>query len=103
MLQQQFNEHIFVLEQEEYKKEGINCSVITYRDNQHVIDLLSKKPSGLLIILEEHGFLNRKPDNKALLSSFNNPHLSKHEAYAKSRFGSDEFIDRKSTRLNSSH
>src|SRR3546814_1519745 len=79
MLQQQFNEHIFVLEQEEYKKEGINCSVITYRDNQHVIDLLSKKPSGLLIILEEHGFLNRKPDNKALLSSFNNTHLSKHE------------------------
>lgn len=94
MLQQQFNEHIFVLEQEEYRKEGINCSVISFRDNQHVIDLISKKPSGLLIILEEHGFLNRKPDNKALLSSFNNTHFNKHEAYAKTRFGTDEFIVR---------
>jgi myosin heavy subunit len=52
-LQQQFNEHVFVLEQEEYAKEGLDWSSIAYRDNQHVIDLISKKPTGILFILEE--------------------------------------------------
>lgn len=34
MLQQQFNKHIFVLEQERYKKEGIHVSVVEFADNQ---------------------------------------------------------------------
>ena len=75
-LQQQFNEHVFVNEQLEYEREGLNWSTITYQDNQHVIDLISKKPKGLLPILEEYGMLNRSPDDKALLSSFNQAHDS---------------------------
>jgi myosin heavy subunit len=91
-LQQQFNEHVFVLEQQEYAREGLDWKSISYRDNQHVIDLISKKPTGLLIILEEHGMMNRKPDDVALLNSFNQTHDKVQTAYQKSRFGNDRFI-----------
>ena len=47
---------------------------ITFQDNQHVIDLISKRPNGLLVILETHGMLNRKPNDFALLTSFNHAH-----------------------------
>jgi myosin heavy subunit len=57
-----------------------------------VIDLISKKPGGLLILLEEHGMLARKPDNKALLSAYNQTHVGKSEAYARPRFQADSFI-----------
>ena len=52
-LQQQFNQQIFVLEKELYAKEGIPVDVITFRDNQPVIDLLEKKPAGIIPLLEE--------------------------------------------------
>jgi myosin heavy subunit len=40
-LQQRFNETVFIMEQEIYRKEGLNWNDITFRDNQHVIDLIS--------------------------------------------------------------
>lgn len=90
-LQQQFNEQVFVFEQIEYEKEGLNWSCVTFRDNQPVIDLISKKPSGLLNILEEHGMMNRKPDDSALLTSYGQMHHQKHPAYEKPRFGEETF------------
>jgi len=92
MLQQQFNEHVFVLEQKVYEAEGLDFTSIPFKNNQHIIDLISSKPSGLLIILEEHGMLNRKPDNRALLQTFHNTHYSANESYDKPRFAGDEFI-----------
>ena len=91
-LQQQFNEHVFVLEQQEYAKEGLDWKSISYRDNQTVIDLISKKSSGLLLILEEHGMMNRKPDDLALVNSFNQMHDKVQPSYVKSRFGNDRFV-----------
>lgn len=91
-LQQQFNQQVFVYEQIEYENEGLNWSTISFQDNQNVIDLICKKPSGLLNVLEEHGFLNRKPDDKALLTSFDQMHNTKHPCYKKPRFGNDAFI-----------
>lgn len=41
--------------------------MIEFKDNQPVIDLVSKKPRGLLIQLEEQGLLGRRANNKALL------------------------------------
>lgn len=41
--------------------------MIEFQDNQPVIDLVSKKPRGLLIQLEEQGLLGRRANNKALL------------------------------------
>ncbi|OAY85788.1 Myosin-15 [Ananas comosus] len=41
-LQQHFNEHVFKVEQEEYKNEEINWSYIEFIDNQDVLDLIEK-------------------------------------------------------------
>lgn len=41
--------------------------MIEFKDNQPVIDLVSKKPRGLLMQLEEQGLLGRRANNKALL------------------------------------
>eukprot|EP01038_Epipyxis_sp_PR26KG_P011898 gene11898-15921_t len=91
-LQQQFNEFVFEREQQEYRAEGLDWSSITYKDNQNVIDLIAKKPLGLLIILEEQGMLNRgHGDDGALVSSFNSNHDKKSSAYEKARFGNETF------------
>ncbi|KAH0643782.1 hypothetical protein KY290_035242 [Solanum tuberosum] len=52
-LQQHFNEHVFKMEQEEYQKEAINWSYIEFIDNQDVLDLIEKKPIGVIALLDE--------------------------------------------------
>ncbi|UYV60536.1 MYO5A [Cordylochernes scorpioides] len=51
-LQQQFNMHVFKLEQEEYVKEQIEWKFIDYYDNQPCIDLIESK-MGILDLLDE--------------------------------------------------
>ncbi|XP_048337945.1 unconventional myosin-Vc-like [Sphaerodactylus townsendi] len=51
-LQQQFNLHVFKLEQEEYMKENIPWTLIDFYDNQPVIDLIEAK-MGILDLLDE--------------------------------------------------
>ena len=53
VLQQQFNCHVFKLEQDEYVREGIDWQFITFTDNQPVIDLIESKPIGILCLLDE--------------------------------------------------
>ncbi|KAF7152397.1 hypothetical protein RHSIM_Rhsim01G0259100 [Rhododendron simsii] len=52
-LQQHFNQHVFKMEQEEYTKEEINWSYIEFIDNQDVLDLIEKKPGGIISLLDE--------------------------------------------------
>ncbi|OIW18737.1 hypothetical protein TanjilG_13489 [Lupinus angustifolius] len=52
-LQQHFNQHVFKMEQEEYTKEKINWSYIEFIDNQDVLDLIEKKPGGIISLLDE--------------------------------------------------
>ncbi|KAK8473010.1 hypothetical protein PHAVU_001G040501 [Phaseolus vulgaris] len=52
-LQQHFNEHVFKMEQEEYGKEEINWSYIEFVDNQDVLELIEKKPIGIIALLDE--------------------------------------------------
>ncbi|KAI9204657.1 P-loop containing nucleoside triphosphate hydrolase protein [Polychytrium aggregatum] len=52
-LQQFFNQFIFKLEQEEYDKEAIKWSKITFTDNQLCLDLIEAKPAGVLALLDE--------------------------------------------------
>ncbi|XP_076890780.1 myosin-11-like [Bidens hawaiensis] len=52
-LQQHFNQHVFKMEQEEYTKEAINWSYIEFVDNQDVLDLIEKKPGGIIALLDE--------------------------------------------------
>uniref|UniRef100_A0A8C6UTR1 Unconventional myosin-Vb n=1 Tax=Neogobius melanostomus TaxID=47308 RepID=A0A8C6UTR1_9GOBI len=51
-LQQQFNSHVFKLEQEEYMKELIPWTLIDFYDNQPCIDLIEAK-LGILDLLDE--------------------------------------------------
>ncbi|XP_054612287.1 unconventional myosin-Vb isoform X2 [Dunckerocampus dactyliophorus] len=51
-LQQQFNSHVFKLEQEEYMKEQIPWTLIDFHDNQPCIDLIEAR-LGVLDLLDE--------------------------------------------------
>lgn len=51
-LQQQFNQHVFKLEQDEYLKEGIVWTMIDFYDNQPCIDMIESK-LGILDLLDE--------------------------------------------------
>ncbi|KAL6011567.1 Unconventional myosin-XIX [Asimina triloba] len=45
--------HVFKMEQEEYTKEEIEWSYIDFVDNQDVLDLIEKKPGGVVALLDE--------------------------------------------------
>ncbi|EEC47670.1 predicted protein, partial [Phaeodactylum tricornutum CCAP 1055/1] len=63
-LQQQFNKYVFKLEQQEYEKEGIMWKFISFPDNQDVLDLIDKKHTGVLALLDEQCILPRSTDEK---------------------------------------
>ncbi|KAM7104181.1 unconventional myosin-VIIb isoform 2-T2 [Molossus nigricans] len=52
-LQQFFVRHVFTLEQEEYRSEGIAWDFIHYTDNQPTLDLLALKPMSVISLLDE--------------------------------------------------
>ncbi|XP_010433173.1 PREDICTED: myosin-14-like isoform X2 [Camelina sativa] len=52
-LQQHFNQHVFKMEQDEYNKEEIDWSYIEFVDNQDILDLIEKKPGGIIALLDE--------------------------------------------------
>ncbi|GMI76119.1 MYOSIN XI E [Hibiscus trionum] len=52
-LQQHFNQHVFKMEQALYKEEEIDWSYIDFVDNQDVLDLIEKKPGGIIALLDE--------------------------------------------------
>uniref|UniRef100_A0A3P8RR82 Myosin IXB n=1 Tax=Amphiprion percula TaxID=161767 RepID=A0A3P8RR82_AMPPE len=72
-LQYYFNHHIFNLEQEEYQAEGITWHNIDYTDNVGCIHLISKKPTGLLYLLDEESNFPHATD-KTLLAKFKQQH-----------------------------
>uniref|UniRef100_A0A8C4K9Q1 Myosin IXB n=1 Tax=Dromaius novaehollandiae TaxID=8790 RepID=A0A8C4K9Q1_DRONO len=72
-LQYYFNQHIFKLEQEEYKSEGISWHNIDYTDNVACIHLISKKPTGLFYLLDEESNFPHAT-NQTLLAKFKQQH-----------------------------
>ncbi|XVE72980.1 hypothetical protein DITRI_Ditri11bG0081300 [Diplodiscus trichospermus] len=52
-LQQHFNQHVFKMEQAVYKDEEIDWSYVEFVDNQDVLDLIEKKPGGIISLLDE--------------------------------------------------
>ncbi|XRB20861.1 myosin V [Pseudoscourfieldia marina] len=52
-LQQHFNSHVFKMEQEEYKREQIDWSYISFKDNQDILDLIEAPKTGIIAALDE--------------------------------------------------
>ncbi|NXF78764.1 MYH6 protein, partial [Sclerurus mexicanus] len=83
-LQQFFNHHMFVLEQEEYKKEGIEWEFIDFgMDLQACIDLI-EKPMGIMSILEEECMFPKASDMTFKAKLYDN-HLGKSANFGKPR------------------
>ncbi|KAK9752636.1 Myosin type-2 heavy chain 1 [Basidiobolus ranarum] len=61
-LQQEFNKHVFKLEQEEYVKEQIAWNFIDFSDNQPCIDLIEGR-LGILALLDEESRLPSGTDS----------------------------------------
>ncbi|KAJ8318328.1 hypothetical protein KUTeg_003419 [Tegillarca granosa] len=81
-LQQFFNHHMFILEQEEYKKEGIQWEFIDFgMDLQACIDLI-EKPMGILSILEEECMFPKASDQTFKEKLYNN-HMGKSPNFGK--------------------
>ncbi|GAB6020238.1 Unconventional myosin-XV [Chamberlinius hualienensis] len=108
MLQLHFNKYIFKLEQQEYAKEKIEWQMITFQDNQPVINLISKKPIGILHVLDDesnfpkatdHSFLEKCHYNHALNDLYSRPRMSSMEFGVKHYAGQvwysvDSFLDK---------
>ena len=53
MLQQHFNANTFKIEQKIYRAEQIAFEPVVFIDNKPMIDLITKKPNGILPLLDE--------------------------------------------------
>ncbi|XP_024981732.1 myosin-6-like [Cynara cardunculus var. scolymus] len=88
-LQQHFNQHVFKMEQEEYTKEEINWSYIEFIDNQDILDLIEKKPGGIIALLDEACMFPRSTHetfSQKLYQTFKN-----HKRFAKPKLARSDF------------
>ncbi|KAH1016368.1 hypothetical protein HUJ04_007601 [Dendroctonus ponderosae] len=81
-LQQFFNHHMFVLEQEEYKREGIEWAFIDFGMDLAACIELIEKPMGILSILEEESMFPKATD-QTFVEKLNTNHLGKSPNYQK--------------------
>uniref|UniRef100_A0AAY4EQL2 Myosin VC n=1 Tax=Denticeps clupeoides TaxID=299321 RepID=A0AAY4EQL2_9TELE len=88
-LQQQFNLHVFKLEQEEYMKEDIPWTLIDFYDNQPVIDLIEAK-MGVLDLLDEECLFPQGTDHNWLQKLYN--YLGENPMFEKPRLSSEAFV-----------
>ncbi|KAI6193321.1 Myosin head [Aphelenchoides besseyi] len=81
-LQQFFNHHMFILEQEEYKREGIAWTFIDFGlDLQACIELI-EKPLGIISMLDEECIVPKATD-MTFVQKLNDQHLGKHPNFQK--------------------
>ncbi|KAA8546249.1 hypothetical protein F0562_003012 [Nyssa sinensis] len=88
-LQQHFNEHVFKMEQEEYRKEEINWSYIEFIDNQDVLDLIEKKPIGIIALLDESCLFPKSTHETFSTKLFQNFRV--HPRLEKTKFSETDF------------
>ena len=85
-LQQEFNQHVFKLEQEEYVREQIDWTFINFSDNQPCIDLIEGKLS-VLSLLDEESRLPMGNDESFITKLHHNFAAEKSPFYKIPRFG----------------
>uniref|UniRef100_A0A673BR26 Myosin heavy chain, fast skeletal muscle n=1 Tax=Sphaeramia orbicularis TaxID=375764 RepID=A0A673BR26_9TELE len=85
-LQQFFNHHMFVLEQEEYKKEGIDWEFIDFGMDLAACIELIEKPLGIFSILEEECMFPKASDT-TFKNKLHDQHLGKTKAFEKPKPG----------------
>ncbi|XP_071436112.1 unconventional myosin-Vb isoform X2 [Pithys albifrons albifrons] len=88
-LQQQFNSHVFKLEQEEYMKEGIPWTLIDFYDNQPCIDLIEAK-LGILDLLDEECKVPKGTDQNWAQKLYDRHSSNQH--FQKPRMSNTSFI-----------
>ncbi|XP_060747618.1 unconventional myosin-Vb isoform X1 [Tachysurus vachellii] len=88
-LQQQFNSHVFKLEQEEYMKEQIPWTLIDFYDNQPCIDLIEAK-LGILDLLDEECKVPKGTDQNWAQKLYSRHTSSEH--FEKPRMSNTSFI-----------
>jgi myosin-5 len=89
-LQQEFNQHVFKLEQEEYLREEIDWTFIDFSDNQPCIDLIEGK-MGILGLLDEESRLPMGSDEQFVTKLHHHYAADKNKFYKKPRFGKSAF------------
>uniref|UniRef100_A0A8C3G8N6 Myosin-7B n=1 Tax=Cyclopterus lumpus TaxID=8103 RepID=A0A8C3G8N6_CYCLU len=85
-LQQFFNHHMFVLEQEEYKKEGIDWEFIDFGMDLAACIELIEKPMGIFSILEEECMFPKASDT-TFKNKLHDQHLGKTKGFEKPKPG----------------
>lgn len=91
-LQQEFNQHVFKLEQEEYVREKIEWSFIEFSDNRPCINLIEAR-LGVLSLLDEESRLPAGTDQSWIQKMYQQ--LDKpptNAVFKKPRFGGDKFV-----------
>ncbi|KAM9841203.1 unconventional myosin-Vb [Aulostomus maculatus] len=88
-LQQQFNSHVFKLEQDEYMKEQIPWTLIDFYDNQPCIDLIEAR-LGVLDLLDEECKVPRGTDQNWAQKLYKQHSSSAH--FQKPRMSNTSFI-----------
>ncbi|CAI5451136.1 unnamed protein product [Caenorhabditis angaria] len=92
-LQQQFNQHVFKLEQEEYVREEIDWVRVDFHDNQPAIDLI-EGPIGLISLLDEQCKRLNGSDIDWLSQLNNNSELKRNPQLTFPRVRCNDFIVR---------
>ena len=79
-LQANFNVNVFQKEQELYAQEGIKAKDLGWVSNQHVIDLIEKKPKGIFPLLDNQWRMGSRGSDKTFLANCEK-HLADRKAF----------------------
>lgn len=88
-LQQFFNHHMFVVEQEEYVAEGIDWAMVDFGMDLAAAIIMFEKPMGIWAILEEESLFPKATD-KSFEDKLKAQHLGKSTPFAKPQSKTDK-------------